>query len=183
MKKEIKASPFIYPIPIVLCGVRVNDKPNFTTIGDIAVMGLNPPLIVISLNQKHYSTLGVRQERQFSINLPTAAMLAEVDYCGMVSGRDVNKAALFEWAWDEYLHAVPIIQNCPVNLICEVIQESQIKQRVIFICEVKRSLVEETYIGKALNEWQPISYGLDNQYYALGDVIGQGYHAGKALKK
>lgn len=48
MKVKIGNLPYIYPIPNVLVGVNVNGKPTFTTIGDVGLLGINPPLVFIS---------------------------------------------------------------------------------------------------------------------------------------
>lgn len=179
MKQEIKPSPFLYPIPIVVIGVKDEEKVNFTTIGDIAMMGLTPPLITISLHERHFCTMAVRKNKQFSVNLPTKQMLKEVDTCGMVSGWDHDKSTLFEWDLSPEYPFAPVIKDVPVQLICNVIDEIQVEKRCLFVCKVLHTWVEAELIGKPLNDWSAVGYGLDNHYYTIGSKIGTGYLEGK----
>ena len=71
MKVKIGNLPYIYPIPIVLVGANVNGKPNFTTIGDVGLMGINPPLVFISSHKQHYLNVGILETGCYSINFPT----------------------------------------------------------------------------------------------------------------
>jgi flavin reductase (DIM6/NTAB) family NADH-FMN oxidoreductase RutF len=124
----------------------------------------------------------------FSINFPSTAMLAESDYCGIVSGRDVDKAALFEVFYGALGNA-PMIAECPVSLECRVIKEFSIQHRQVFVGEVVQTHVSDHLVqevdGKvqigALPELDPIIYALDNRYYRIGEVIGTGYQEGKKL--
>ncbi|MBU1019819.1 MAG: flavin reductase family protein [Firmicutes bacterium] len=181
MKIEIKPYPLLHPTPIVLIGVMVNGIANFTTIGDVAVMGLNHPLVVISLNEKHHSTIGIEALGEFSINIPTEKMLEKVDFCGIYSGSKIDKEMLFELHMNEN---IPYILECPITLLCKVVNRNQIKQRVIYTAEVTKTIVdEEIYVEKKfkLENIKPILYGLDNNYYSIGRTIGEGYKVGSHL--
>jgi len=189
MKKNIGTVPYIYPIPIVLVGCVVSGKINYTEVGDVAVMGINPPLVVISLNENHFSTEGIVYSSKFSINIPTAEMMKKVDYCGIYSGKDNDKGRLFESTMHET--GVPMIDECPVCIICNVVKDFTIKHRHIFLGEVLGTYIEEQYIyeeegGKKsiapLDELNPLIYGLDNIYYCMGSRIGTGYQEGKKEK-
>lgn len=185
MKKQIKTMPLIYPIPIVLVGAYVNGQANYVNVGDVAVMGINPPLLVISLNEKHHTTQGIVESQKFSVNMPTASMVKQVDYCGIYSGKDVDKSTLFTNL--EGTSGVPIIDECPVNLECKVIEEVQVKQRHMFIAEVVQTHISEEYIiqeGETqriadLETLNPIAYAMDNRYYGIGEKMGIGYREGK----
>ncbi len=68
MKKNIGAYPFVYPTPVVLVGVHDGEKTNFTEVGDCGIMGISPPLVYVSLHEKHFSTSVIRDRGVFSIN-------------------------------------------------------------------------------------------------------------------
>ncbi|MCI0475217.1 MAG: flavin reductase family protein [Anaerolineales bacterium] len=190
MKIKFGATPLIYPIPIILAGANVNGKPNFATLGDCGIMGIRPPLVYVSLNRDHYTTQGILENRSYSINLPTTEMLAITDYCGIVSGKDVDKSNLFEIFYGE-LGTAPLIEKCPVNLECRVVKEFAIQHRHIFVGEVVQTYVEKKFVrtknGRlaiaALTRLDPIIYALDNRYYNIGKAIGVGYTAGKSLRR
>ena len=129
-KVRLGAIPLIYPIPVVLVGATVDGRANFTAVGDCAVMGISPALVTISLSATHYTTRGVDESKAFSINLPSTHLLSQADYCGIVSGKDVDKGKLFTVFEGEYTR-VPMIQECPVGLECQVQEIVQIKHRRI----------------------------------------------------
>jgi flavin reductase (DIM6/NTAB) family NADH-FMN oxidoreductase RutF len=186
VKERLGAVPLVYPIPIVLAGANVDGRPNYATLGDCGVMGINPPLVYVSLGEKHYTTRGIVENGTFSVNFPSTDMLAVTDYCGIVSGRDVDKAALFTSFYGE-LDTAPMIESCPVNLECRVVKDFRIEHRHIFVGRVVETYVDEAYVverdgrtGAAdMCELDPIIYALDNRYYRIGEPIGVGYREGR----
>ncbi|MBI9044870.1 MAG: flavin reductase family protein [Anaerolineaceae bacterium] len=189
MKIQFGQVPLVYAVPIALAGVCVDSEPNYITLGDVGIMGINPALVYISTHQNHYSTGGLEENQTFSVNFPTTNMLAETDYCGIVSGRDVDKAVLFETFYGE-LKTAPMISECPVNLECKVVKDFTIEHRHIFIGEVRQAYVEETFIEEKdgrkviadLTRLDPILYALDNRYYRIGEPIGKGYSEGRKIQ-
>ena len=188
MKTKLGSLPYIYPIPIVLIGANINGKPSFTTIGDVGLMGINPPLIFVSSHKQHHVNVGILETGCYSINFPTTTMLHLVDYCGQVSGRDVDKAALFDVFYGD-LGVAPLIQTCPVNLECRVVKEFSIQHRQVFIGDVAQTHMDEHLVSVAddratvasLGMLDPILYALDNRYYRIGEAIGAGYQEAKKI--
>lgn len=186
MKVKLGAVPLVYPIPIVLAGANVRGRPNYATLGDCGVMGINPPLVYVSLGQGHHTTQGILENGTFSVNVPSTEMLAVTDYCGIVSGRDVDKSALFSVFYGE-LDTAPMIEKCPVNLECRVVHEFSIEHRQIFVGRVVQAYVDEAFVVEQegrrriadMTKLDPIIYGLDNQYYRIGNPIGTGYNEGQ----
>ncbi len=188
-KTKLGPVPFIYPIPIILAGALVEKSPNFETIGDVGIMGINPPLVFISSGKNHYTNVGILENQTFSINFPPTKLLAETDYCGVVSGRNKDKSRLFTIFYGELITA-PMIEECPVNLECKVIKEFSIQHRQIFVGDVIETYVNKEYIIrgtdnkkqiKSLEHLDPIIYSLDNRYYKIGEPIGVGYQEYKRL--
>ncbi len=188
-KVKLGTLPLIYPIPIVLVGALVDDRPNFATIGDCGLVGIRPPLVSVSLHADHYTTCGIREHGAYSINIPRTDMLVVTDYCGIVSGRDVDKSALFDIFYGE-TPAAPLIAECPVNIECRVVEQVTIQHRQLFIAEVVQTHVSAEFVSDDgerqriadLGQLAPIIYALDNRYYAIGPQIGTGYQEGKALQ-
>lgn len=188
MKIKLGAVPYIFPIPITLVGANIAGKPNFVTIGDVGLIGINPPVVSISSHVQHHTNQGILENETFSINFPTTAMMAETDYCGIVSGREFDKAALFEVYYGE-LENAPMIAACPVSLECRVIKEFSIQHRQVFVGEVVQTHVSEPFVQDVdgrqrvapLPQLDPIIYALDNRYYRIGESIGIGYREGQKL--
>ena len=174
--------PLIYPIPIILAGALVNKVPNFETLGDVGIMGLKPPLVYISSSQNHYTNQGILEQGTFSINFPTTQLLIKTDYCGVTSGKDVDKSNLFTIFYGS-LKTAPMIRECPVNLECRVIKEFSIQHRQIFIGRIVESYVSKNFVDESegnqkivdMIKLDPIIYALDNHYYKIGKLIGTGY--------
>ena len=188
MKVKLGSIPFVYPVPIILAGTMVGGTANFATLGDCGIMGIRPPLVYISTHSDHHTTKGVLEHKTFSINIPSTDMLAVTDYCGIISGRDVDKSQLFEIFYGD-LKTAPMIKDCPVNLECRVVKEFSIQHREVFVGEVLQAFVDEDYTverdGRRVitdaGQLSPIMYALDNQYYTIGPAIGTGYKEGRAF--
>jgi len=101
MKVRLGQVPLVYPVPIVLAGANVGGKPNYATLGDCGIMGIDPPLVYVSLHRDHYTTQGISANGTFSVNIPSTDLLAVTDYCGVVSGREVDKSELFDTFYGE----------------------------------------------------------------------------------
>lgn len=171
--------PLIHPVPIVVIGTQHPAHPepfaNYTTVGDVAIAGLRPPLVMISLHEQHLSRESVDAFGRFSINLPTSDFLAKVDLCGMVSGRDCDKSGVFEAFW---VDGVPCVSDMPISLVCRVTGRLQVEKRVIFVARVEKIHPEGDI---DLEKISGIQYGLDNRYYGTGKPIGTGYREGNSL--
>lgn len=164
-------------------GTIYNNKPNYTTIGDIAIAGLNPPLIMISINANHACLEHINKHKLFSINIPTIDLLKEVDYAGIHSGKTIDKSTLLDY---DLIDDLPIIKDAPISMIVKENQRIQIDHRTVLVCNVKKTLVDRNIINsKELNlqDIKTILYGLDNKYYTLGETIGTGYKEGHKVYK
>ena len=182
MKIKLGAHPIIYPIPVVLVGAKVKERPSFELVGDCGIMGINPPLVIISSHKEHYTNIGILENNTFSINIPDTSMMSVADYCGTVSGHSSDKSSLFQVFYGETATA-PMIQECPVNLDCKVVHTFSIKHRQIFVGEVIEAYASEACVEekegkkmvKDLIRLDPLIYCLDNHYYSIGKQIGIGY--------
>ena len=187
MKISLGKTPLIYPIPIVLVGAYVEGKINYVEVGDVAIMGIGTPLVAISLNTGHHTTKGIDESGIFSLNIPTAGMIKEADFCGIYSGRDTDKSALFTNS--DGVHGAPFIEECPVNIECKVLKSVTVKNRRIFIAEVLDTIIDEKYTEKVngktkiadMVKLDPLIYSLDNKYYRIGGAVGEGYAEGRKL--
>ena len=74
-KVKFNKLPLVYPIPSVLIGTVINDKPNFATIGNCGIISVNPAVIYISMEKNHYTNKSIRENQVFSINIPSADLV------------------------------------------------------------------------------------------------------------
>ncbi len=171
---------FGFPMPVVLIGSVTEGKTNFMTAAWAARIESFPPLIAVAL-ANHYTNIGIRENNEFSINIPDDRIVSEVDYCGTKSGRTVDKSQIFNLFKGELCFA-PMIEECPVAMECSLFKVIEILKHSIFIGEVKGIYSEKKYLSsgkpddskiKALMLTMPA-----NNYYVLGDIVGKAWASG-----
>lgn len=187
MKKKKTGTYIPLPVvPIVLVGTKVKGHPNYATVGLVSGLNINPPIIGISLNNNHHSTLGLLENKTFSINIPSSDYVVETDYCGLFSGRDVDKSALFNTFFGE-LKSAPMIEEFPITCECKFTgQTINFGMDSLFVGEVVQVYVNEEYLDQNdridIQKVNPIYYsGLENLYRGLGKGLGNGWSIGRKL--
>jgi len=133
MKIEIGVKNCLYPLPTVLVGTLVEGKPNYITIAHVGIMDLES--VSLGMNKRHYSNVGIRTNKTFSINIPSTKLVKETDYCGLVSGKDQNKADMFKTFYGK-LKTAPMIEQCSINMECELVKTVDFPNHDIFIGKI-----------------------------------------------
>lgn len=176
-KVKIQNIPF-GPFPTVIVGANVNDRPNFTTVGACGVVSLKP-VLYISLKNTHFSTLGVKENGYFSVNIPSTDFVQKTDYCGIVSGNTTDKSNVFTPFYDE-LGKAPIISECPLSYLCKVIQTIPIFDFEMFLGEIIAVYVDKGCLTDGKPD--PIKINpmimMGNSYCSLGHVAGNVFKEG-----
>lgn len=187
--KKIKtgAKTFLYPMPTTLVGANVNGKPNYLAVAYCGIVQTSPPMIAIALKESRYTNAGIKENGTFSVNLPSAGMVKVTDYCGLVSGRNVDKSKLFSTFYGE-LKTAPMIKECPVNLECKLIQALDYGgSHDIFIGEVVEAYAGEQYTTNGLPDIKKVNPILlssiyDKNYWKVGEYLGKAWKIGEELK-
>ena len=109
----------LYPMPLVIVGANVKGKPNYITIAHVGIMDFSA--ISVSISKKYYTNTGIKENKAFSINIPSVDMIKEAEYCGLTSGKNTDKAKLFDNFYGK-LQTAPMIKECPINMECKLIQ-------------------------------------------------------------
>ena len=189
-KQTWKPGNMVYPLPAVM--VSVGDREGNTNIITIAWTGTictNPAMLYISVRPERYSYNMIRESGEFVVNLTTEALARATDYCGVRSGRDVDK-------WKEMhltrgkaseLEYAPIIEECPVNIECKVEEVKELGSHHMFIARVVAVQVEDSYLDETgkfcLNETGLLAYS-HGEYLSLGKSVGTfGYSIKKKIPK
>ena len=190
MAKQIwKPGNMLYPLPAVM--VSVADKegnPNIITVAWAGTVCTNPPMVSISVRPERYSYHMIDETGEFVINLTTEKLAYATDYCGVRSGKDMDKFKELHLTPEkaEYVNA-PLIAESPVNIECKVVKKETPGSHHIFLAEVKAVHVDDAYMDQkgrfALEKTDPIVY-VHGQYYSLGKLLGTfGYSVKKPTKK
>jgi flavin reductase (DIM6/NTAB) family NADH-FMN oxidoreductase RutF len=184
MDKVMIGQSSVSAFPAVIAGVLVNGRPNYITLGSYGGMSMNPPIVYISVNKAHYTNAGIKENGYFSVNIPSSNLVRETDYVGIVSGRDTDKSTVFS-AFYSSINKAPMIEECPVNILCKLINTVDLPRNEVFIGEIIETYVSKEYIvdGKAdVKMIKPLLLA-GGKYCRLGDPVGTPREDGKALIK
>lgn len=178
MAREIwKPGNMLYPLPVVM--VSMADKAgkyNIITIGWTGTVCTNPPMVSISVRPERYSYPILRDTGEFVINLTTRELAYATDYCGVKSGRDVNKfKELGLTALPADKVAAPLIGESPVNIECRVRQIMPLGSHDMFLADVVSVQADEKYMDEKhrfhLEKAEPIVYS-HGAYLVCGEQLG-----------
>jgi flavin reductase (DIM6/NTAB) family NADH-FMN oxidoreductase RutF len=177
----------LYPMPTTLVGATVNAKPNFLTVAHVGILNhATPQYLSIGLGKRHYSNAGIHENRSFSICLPSEDLMVETDYCGIVTGRKTDKAALFDVFYGK-LKTAPMIRQCPVNMELELHEVLDYKTHDVFIGKLVQTYAEDDVLtgGKIdIAKLRPLLFDMASaKYWRLGPAVGNCWQAGKSMKK
>jgi flavin reductase (DIM6/NTAB) family NADH-FMN oxidoreductase RutF len=186
MDRQIwKPGNMLYPLPVVL--VTCSDGKGNSNIFTVAWTGTvcsDPPMVSISVRPQRYSHSLIRDTGEFVINLTTRRLVFATDYCGVRSGRDVDKFREMKLtALPAQKVGAPLIGESPVNIECRVSQVIRLGSHDMFLANVEAVHAQEAYMDEKgrffLDRAQPVVYS-HGTYYALGKAVGSfGYSVKK----
>lgn len=189
MGKEIwKAGNMLNPVPAVM--VSVADKEgnaNILTVAWAGTICTNPPMLSISVRPERYSYHMIKETNEFVVNLTTKDLVKETDFCGVRSGRDVDKYKELGLTKSKMEHvSAPGIAESPVNIECKVRKIEELGSHHMFIADVVGVVVDDKYFDETnrfhINDTNLIMYS-HGEYFALGEKLGKfGYSVKKAKK-
>lgn len=178
-----QGAAFLYPMPMVLVGSVVGEKANFMAVGWVARVNYKPPLFAIALGP-HHTNRGIDENQAFSINIPDASLVEKLDYCGLVSGRTIDKSEVFEVFYGQSSR-VPLIAECPVCMACSIYDVVKLPFNTLYIGEPTEVLTEERYLTENqldIRKINPVTLSMpDNHYWGVGECLGRAWSIGKSL--
>ena len=176
-KQTWKPGNMLYPLPAVL--ITVADRqgnPNIFTVAWAGTVCSDPAMVSISVRPSRYSHHMIEETGEFVINLTTRDLAFATDYCGVKSGRDVDKfkeLGLHMSSAEEV--GAPLLDDSPVNIECKVTQVLRLGTHDMFVAKVVSVHADEKYMdenGKfSLEKADPIAYS-HGTYYTLGEKLG-----------
>ena len=185
--KSLGAKTLLYPTPVSVVGTYDREgKPNIMTAAWVGVCCSDPPCIAVSLRSATYTHGNIVERRAFTINIPSEKYLKEVDYVGLVSGRDTDKfSAAKLTAIRSKLVDAPYVKEFPLVLECSLRHRIELGLHTHFIGEILDAKADEAILGNELPDIKkvnPILYTpLAREYYRVGDYIGKAHAVGKQL--
>lgn len=178
MSKQLwKPGNMLYPLPVVMVSVAGADgEKNILTIAWTGTICSDPPMVSISVRPERHSYNMIRETGEFVINLTTEELAFATDYCGIKSGRDVDKFKEMHLTPipGEVVKA-PLIKESPVNIECRVMEVKKLGSHDMFLAEVVAVHADELYMDENhkfhLEKASPIVYS-HGTYLTTGKEIG-----------
>ena len=177
-KQHWKPGNMLNPVPAVMVSVTDKDgRSNIITVAWAGTVCTNPPMVSISVRPSRYSYKMIEDTGEFVINLTNESLVKACDYCGVVSGRDVDKFK------KTGLTPIPVehvramgIGESPVNMECRVTEKRELGSHTMFIAEVVGVTVDDSYMDETgkfhINESGLVMYS-HGEYFALGKNLGK----------
>ena len=184
MKEKLGPKLSMYPSLTTLVGAKVDGRPNFLPIAHVGIADMST--LTLGINRAHYTNKGIKENKTFSVNIPSESLVKKTDYCGLVSGKRVDKSGLFKVFYGELGNA-PMIEECAVNMECKLIQTVDMPEHELFIGKVVQTYASKEYMtGKAVDitKVKPLLFNMwDRGYYQLGPKLADAWSVGKEMKE
>jgi flavin reductase (DIM6/NTAB) family NADH-FMN oxidoreductase RutF len=185
-KIEITSDTISYPMPMSVVGTTVEGKPNFLTVAWFSMVNFKPPYIMVAMGKSHHSNSGIRETGSFSVNIPSVSMAEVVDYCGLVSGKKIDKSRLFEVFYGKTGNA-PMIVECPYNIECKLVKTVDLPADELFIGEIVAVYSESRFLSDGVADMTKIKPFILNMpqttFLEMANEVGRAWSMGKALIK
>lgn len=185
-KQQWKAGNMVYPLPAVMVSVTDgNGNDNIITVAWVGTVCTNPAMVSISVRPERHSYDMIRTTGEFVINLTTEKLAYATDYCGVRSGKDIDKFKEMKLTKEQASFVkAPMIGESPVNIECKVKSVEELGSHHMFLAEVLTVHADEAYMDETgkfdLNSANPLIYS-HGEYYSIGNKLGKfGYSVKKS---
>jgi len=191
MKTTFGPQKIMFPCPTTLVVTGSMEKANIVTIAWVSLLTSQPPTLGISVGTRGFSGEEIKANKDFTVNIATVSIMTEADFCGIRSGRDLDKFA--ETGLTKMPSTVvrsPIIRECPLNLECKLVDWRIIGRTNHFVGEIVQTHVDTNLLKDTDNigsidirAFDPLIYiGGVREYRRVGEKAGDPYKIGNELK-
>jgi len=190
MKKSLGAKTLAVPTPVWVVGsYGDNGEPNIMTAAWGGICCGVPPCIAISVQKIRATHHNIVQRKAYTVSIPSQQYLAEADYAGLVSGKNIDKFIVsgLTSVRSELVDA-PYVQEFPLILECQLLHTIEIGIHTQFIGEIIDVKADEIVLGEnglpILEKVNPFCYSQSERlYYGIGNEVGKAYSAGLKLSR
>ncbi|MEI7814471.1 MAG: flavin reductase family protein [Coriobacteriia bacterium] len=188
MKRSLGPLERLFPMPCVLVVGGSIELADTLTVAWINVIASTPPTIAMGLRKTRRTLELIRENGDFTVNIPDTALVAAVDYCGITSGRATDKFADAGLTLaPSALVTAPIIAECPYNLECRVTSETTLGEYVLVLGEIVETHAEERVLRAGtdvveMGALDPLTYIAGaREYRSIGRKVADAYSVGKTV--
>ena len=176
MKKQVwKGTVLTSPVPPVMVSCGDMECSNIVTVAWTGTVNAKPPMTYISLRPSRHSYGIIKEKGEFVINLTPTSLIKKADYCGIYTGKKVNKFEKCGFTKAEATEvSAPLIEECPINLECKVKDIIPLGTHDMFLAEIVAVHVDEALVdgeGKLHLEKADLTAYAHGDYYSLGKKL------------
>lgn len=180
-KTILKGAPLLAPLPVIMATVGDMQNSNIITIAWTGVVCSQPPRVYISVRHERHSYEMLKKSNEFVINFVSERLLAACDYCGIRSGRDIDKFAEMKFSMLPATQvSAPLIAESPINMECKVFDVLNLGSHDMFLADVVAIHVDDDIMTDGKIDYRKanlVNYQ-HGEYYATGRHLGRfGYAA------
>ena len=170
-KISLKPGTLLCPTPAVMVTCGQGEEQNIITIGWTGIINTQPPITYVSVRKSRHSHAIISKEKEFVINLTTEALAFATDYCGVKSGKDIDKFKEMKLTpVPAEIVSCPMIGESPVNLECKVIEAKEYPTHDMFIAEIVKIHVDKSVMDEdgriALDKAGMLAY-VHGEYFGI----------------
>lgn len=175
MKKDLGSLPVLYPVPVIVVGAMVEEKPTWTLVAHTGIPAHDR--IMVSLAKAHYINAGIKNTKAVSVNIVDESWLAKADYVGSVSGAKVDKSEEFGYTIGET--GAPMIDEAKVTLECMVEDIYETTAFENFILSISHTFAEENILNDEgtkpdFDKFKPVLFEFPGYtYLKTGETIAK----------
>lgn len=189
MKKRLGALERLFPMPCVLVVGGTMEEADTLAVAWINVVASTPPTIAMGLRKTRRTLELIRETGEFTVNVPSTSLAAEVDFCGIASGRMHDKFASAGLTLvPGGATSTPIIEECPYNIECRVSREVEVGEYVLVLGEIVEAHADEAVLRDPdgdiveMAALDPLVYIAGaREYHRLGGKVAHAYSVGRGL--
>jgi flavin reductase (DIM6/NTAB) family NADH-FMN oxidoreductase RutF len=171
-----------FPMPVTLVGTVIQGKVNFMTVAWASRVNYQPPKVGVAVNKGHATAQGILTNKTFSVCLTNRDLMIKTDYCGITSGKAVDKSKLFTVFYGD-IKSAPMIEECPLCMECVLTETVEGESNYFFIGEIKGVYVDDSCLQDGNIDPVKADYLLltmpDKHYWSLGEKLGEAWKVGK----
>lgn len=178
----------LYPLPVVMVTCGTMEHPNIITIAWTGIVSTTPPRTYISVRPERYSYDIIKQHKEFTINLVPERLVYHADFCGVKSGRELDKFKVLGLTPSPGVkNACPYIEESPLSIECKVFDIFSMGSHDMFLSDIVQVIAEESLLNKKTQQFHVekemlVGY-LHGGYYTFSSFLGRFGFSVKKKKK
>ena len=176
-KLKWKPGTMLYPVPPVMVSCGDMDNSNIITVAWTGIICTDPAMTYVSIRKERHSYDIIKSKGEFVINLASSDLARTVDFCGVKSGRNIDKFKECNLTKEKATEIdVPMIKECPISIECKVREIKELGTHDMFMAEILAVNVDEKYLDETgrfdMEACNLLAYS-HGQYYSLGERLGK----------